>query len=79
LFKNHHFNEFLIKLDGNSDVILKHLLKHNILGGIPLKDYFPELGECLLVATTEVHSQNDYNNLSSALADAVKLTTGGGQ
>jgi glycine dehydrogenase subunit 1 len=80
LFKNQHFNEFVIKLPANSESILKKLLDHNILGGIPLKSYYPELGETLLVATTEVHSDEDYkhyiNSLKQAVADA---STGGGQ
>jgi glycine dehydrogenase subunit 1 len=80
LFKNQHFNEFVIKLPANSESILKKLLDHNILGGIPLKSYYPELGETLLVATTEVHSDEDYkhyiNSLKQTVADA---STGGGQ
>jgi glycine dehydrogenase subunit 1 len=67
LFKNQHFNEFVIKLDGDSDDILAKLRGKNILGGVPLKPHFPELGEAILVATTEVHSGEEYNNYISTL------------
>jgi glycine dehydrogenase subunit 1 len=80
LFKNQHFNEFVIKVPGNADGILKKLLDHNILGGIPLNSHYPELGETLLVSTTEVHSDEDYKHYIDSLKQVVSDTSeGGGQ
>ena len=69
----------MIKVDGNSEEILKKLLAHDILGGVPLKSHFPELGEAILVATTEVHSDDDYANFFNNLKQAVAEVSGGGQ
>ncbi len=71
LFTNQHFNEFVVKIDADSDLVLKHLLDKKILGGVPLKNHFPELGETLLVATTEVHNEEDYNHYVNALKQAI--------
>ncbi len=71
LFKNQHFNEFVVKFVVDSDTILKKLLERNILGGVPLKTHFPELGDAVLVATTEVHSDEDYKNFLNELQKAI--------
>jgi glycine dehydrogenase subunit 1 len=78
LFKNKHFNEFVIKISGNSNEILRKLLENNILGGVPLKSHYPELGETLLVATTEVHSDEDYNHYFNSLKAAIADSSAGG-
>ena len=73
----------MIKLDKNSDEILKKLLEHNILGGVPLKSHYPELGEAVLVATTEVHNDEDYehylDSLKRVLGDVSGSSLGGEQ
>ena len=82
LFNNQHFNEFVIRLNADSDAILKELLKHDILGGVPLKKHFPDLGETLLVATTEVHTEHEYRTYVTKLHEAlerVKPVSGGEQ
>ncbi len=78
LFENQHFNEFVVKLNKNSDEILGNLLSHNIVGGVPLKSRFPELGESILVATTEVHKNEDYIKFIDTLKNAMG-GSGGGQ
>ena len=81
LFKVPHFNEFVVKLDGDADLVLAELLKHNILGGVPLKSHFPELGDSILVATTEVHTGDDYTNYIDTLKQVLGglYGAGGGQ
>jgi len=79
LFTSKHFNEFVINFDGDSENILDKLTKQNILGGIPLKNHFPELGEAVLMATTEVHTVQEYINLVDALNQIVTNQPGGGQ
>jgi glycine dehydrogenase subunit 1 len=80
LFKNQHFNEFVIKFDNstNVDEILHKLVEHRILGGVSLKSHFPELGEALLVATTEVHTDEDYDHYLNALDQVLSGSIGGG-
>lgn len=82
LFKNQHFNEFVIKVDGDSEQVLNKLITNNILGGVSLKQHFPELGEAILVVTTEVHSAEDYSNFINALKQALghgASSPGGGE
>ena len=79
LFNNQHFNEFVIQVDGSADEILKKLLAHGILGGVPLKKHFPDLGEAILVATTEVHSDDDYARFTNMLQQMLGASAGGGQ
>jgi glycine dehydrogenase subunit 1 len=81
IFQNQHFNEFVIKFDGSveADEVLHNLVKHQILGGVPLKSHFPELGETLLIATTEVHTEEDYNHYLNALDQVLSCSTGGGE
>jgi glycine dehydrogenase subunit 1 len=82
-FKNQHFNEFVVRLHSDADKVLKELLKQNILGGVPLKNYFPELGESILVATTELHTDEDYvnyvNALKQILSTSEAVVSGGGR
>jgi glycine dehydrogenase subunit 1 len=77
-FKNKFFNEFVVKFDGSSEEILNKLLSKNIAGGVPLKSYFPELGESVLMATTEVHTAEDYTEFLAALKQVTADGAGGG-
>jgi glycine dehydrogenase subunit 1 len=56
------FNEFTIKLSKDSFVVNKKLLEINIIGGLALKD------SKLLVAATELTSENDMNIFAKELA-----------
>jgi glycine dehydrogenase subunit 1 len=78
LFKSKHFNEFAVRIDGDSDQVLNELIKSNILGGVPLKKHFVELGDAILVATTEVHTSEDYTNYFNVLSNVISNQPGGG-
>lgn len=79
IFNSKFFNEFVVRFDGDSKNILKELTKQKILGGISIKDHFPELGETVLMATTEVHTAEEYTNLINALTRIIPSLSGGGQ
>ena len=51
-FQAPFFNEFVLKTDPAA--VNAELLKHNILGGLPLERFYPELQGCMLVCATEV-------------------------
>jgi glycine dehydrogenase subunit 1 len=52
------FNEFVVQSKGDAEAIRTRLLeKHNIIGGLPLKKYYPELGEASLWCATELTSK----------------------
>jgi glycine dehydrogenase subunit 1 len=46
------FNEFVIRT--NSEALNAELLKHQIIGGLPLGRFYPELSDCMLVCATEM-------------------------
>ena len=39
------------------DEVLRKLTEHKILGGYSLAEYYPELGNCLLVCATEMRTK----------------------
>jgi glycine cleavage system P protein (glycine dehydrogenase) subunit 1 len=67
IFKASHFNEFAIRCPKPVEVVGKALLGHEVLGGIPLKQDFPELGEAMLLAVSELHTETDIEALVKGL------------
>ncbi len=69
IFKGMHFNEFVIQCP-DAKKIHNHLLRHGIQGGLLLKQYFPELKNCMLFGVTELHSEDNIDYLISHLKEA---------
>ncbi len=61
------FNEFVLRLKGEPDQALKKLADRGIIGGLPLKRFFPEMKNEILVCVTEKHSREDIDRLAQAL------------
>jgi glycine dehydrogenase subunit 1 len=68
-FKSFHFNEFVIKFHGNAKKINNQLLKRNIQGGYLLEDFYPNLKNCMLFGTTELHNDEKFEKLISNLKE----------
>jgi glycine dehydrogenase subunit 1 len=51
------FNEFVIKVSGNLEELLRALARERILGGVKLAPFYPELANHLLVCVTETVSR----------------------
>jgi glycine dehydrogenase subunit 1 len=65
---SHHFNEFVIQCrDFEIKELNSKLLDLGVIGGFDLKPQFPELGNAMLVATTENHTKEDYDKLINSL------------
>ena len=61
------FNEFVASTDGKSpDEINAALLTKNIIGGLPLGRFYPELQDCVLLCATEVTKRQDMDALAAA-------------
>ncbi len=68
VFNGVHFNEFVIKSDGDVGKINKGLLKKGVQGGFPLDEKcYPGLKNCMLFGITEIYSDSDVEKLVSAL------------
>ena len=65
------FNEFVLTLKGDSEPALQTLFQQGIIGGLPLKRFYPELKNELLICVTEKHSREDIDRLAQILGGAV--------
>ncbi len=61
------FNEFAITCPYNVDNINRKLLEYNIIGGINLERYYPELKNSMLLCITEKTSKDDIDKLVDLL------------
>jgi glycine dehydrogenase subunit 1 len=70
--ESQHFNEFVVKgQDIEISDLNSQLLDLGVIGGLDLKPDFPELGNAMLVATTETHSKRDYEKFITSIRSIV--------
>ena len=62
VFSSPIFNEFVVKCN-DSKKIIDELEKNNIIAGLDLEKYYPELKNHLLMCVTETHSKSDIDKL----------------
>ncbi len=67
VFLGAQFNEFVVRSEASPSDVNAHLLKNGIQGGLPLSSHFPELENCTLYCTTEMHTKEDHDSLIDAL------------
>jgi glycine dehydrogenase subunit 1 len=58
-FEGPYFHEAVLKLKHPVEEILRALAAQNLVGGVALKGWYPELGETLMVCATETRSEAD--------------------
>ncbi|MGM0688163.1 MAG: aminomethyl-transferring glycine dehydrogenase subunit GcvPA [Bacillota bacterium] len=63
LFEGHYFKEFAIKVPGDPAELNKRLLDKNILGGVDLAPFYPELKNTMLFAVTEKRTRQEIDAL----------------
>jgi glycine dehydrogenase subunit 1 len=62
-----YFNEFVVSTNGTTpDEINARLLEKKIIGGLPLKKYYPELGNAMLLCATEMSKREHMDTLAEA-------------
>ncbi|MCG2726814.1 MAG: aminomethyl-transferring glycine dehydrogenase subunit GcvPA [Elusimicrobia bacterium] len=67
-FNGSFFNEFVIDLPKEPDELRKKILKENNIDiGLPLKKFYPAMGNSLLVCATETKTKDDMDRLAAAL------------
>lgn len=72
VFVSPHFHESVIRLPCPVAPVLEKLLQRNILGGLDLAPYYPDLGNALLVCATETKTENDLNAYTDAMRTALE-------
>ncbi len=68
-FDGYHFNEFTVFSEVDPYLLHEGLLKKGVHGGLILAEEFPELYKVTLYATTEIHTDKDYDKLIKALEE----------
>jgi len=65
------FNEFVMEIEGEPENVLLQLREEEIIGGVPLKRFYPELDHHLLVAVTEMNRKEEIDRWVEALGKAL--------
>jgi glycine dehydrogenase subunit 1 len=64
-FSGPYFNEFAAAANGKAaEEINQRLLARRIIGGLPLKKFYPELGEAMLLCATEMSKRAEMDALA---------------
>ncbi len=74
-FQGKFFNEFVARVEGRTpEELNRALLKHKIIGGLPLGRFYPELADSMLLCATEMSRRTDMDALvaQSATLPAAK-------
>jgi glycine dehydrogenase subunit 1 len=64
-FTGAFFNEFVVRAD--AEALNGELLKHGIVGGLPLGRFYPELDGCVLVCATEMSTRHHMDQFRKVL------------
>ena len=64
------FNEFVVQTNEDPAVINSRLLGHKIVGGLPLKKFYPELGNAALWCVTEMTPRTSIDTAVGMLAES---------
>jgi glycine dehydrogenase subunit 1 len=65
-FSGRFFNEFVVKMN-NPHEVNQALLKENIVGGLPLGRFYPELDHAMLVCCTEMNKRADMDRFAAVV------------
>jgi len=63
LFSGSSFKEFAVTVPGDPAELNKKLLEKNILGGVDLAPFYPELKNAMLFAVTEKRTKEEIDTL----------------
>ena len=63
------FNEVAVRVPGRASDVLSALERKQILGGVALGRWYPELDDCILMTATELTSGADIDRLVTALSE----------
>tara|TARA_B100000315_G_scaffold240810_1_gene260997 strand:+ start:312 stop:1661 length:1350 start_codon:yes stop_codon:yes gene_type:complete len=68
-FPGRIFNEFVIKTKKSPAEINSHLLKHSIIGGLDLEQYYADLKNCMLICVTEYSRRDEIDKMIDVIAN----------
>lgn len=74
-FNSPCFHEAVIQLPVNAKLVLEQMQKQEILAGLDLSIFFPDLSDCILVNVTETKTLENLESYASQLAKAIKVVS----
>jgi len=72
LFNGPFFHETVLHLEKPVNEVLRELTTYNILGGYNLTEFYPQLGNNLLVCATEMRTEAEMDHYSKQLQAIMK-------
>ncbi|WP_043768708.1 aminomethyl-transferring glycine dehydrogenase subunit GcvPA [Algiphilus aromaticivorans] len=72
VFAGANFHEAVLQLDRPVGPVLERLAEQDIIGGLDISEFYPELGNALLVCATETRSAADIARYRDTLSDVLK-------
>jgi glycine dehydrogenase subunit 1 len=70
------FNEFVVQTSEDPRAINSRLLEHRIVGGFPLKKFYPELGHAALWCCTELTTRASIDKAIGLVAESEQSSSG---
>ena len=64
------FNEFVVETSEDPHAINDRLLGHKIVGGLPVKKFYPELGNAALWCCTELTTRSAIDTAAGLIAES---------
>ena len=61
------FHEFMVRTTADPEELTQRLLDHQIIGGLPLGRFYPELADCMLWCVTESRTREEMDRLVTVL------------
>jgi glycine dehydrogenase subunit 1 len=71
------FNEFVVQTSEDPYAINSRILGHKIVGGFPLKKFYPELGNASLWCCTETTTRTAIDTVAGLIADSERSVKSG--
>ncbi|NLX48132.1 MAG: aminomethyl-transferring glycine dehydrogenase subunit GcvPA [Euryarchaeota archaeon] len=72
VFSGAHFNEFVVKTPVRPEKLNRLLLRHGVIGGLPLQRHVPRLADHMLLTATEMTGGRDVDRLITALREVAQ-------
>jgi len=66
------FKEFAVRLPGNAEAILQEMAAEGYLAGVPMKSFFTDRPNEMLIAVTEKRTKSEMDQFTETLADVLK-------
>jgi glycine dehydrogenase subunit 1 len=68
-YQTPYFKEFVLECEAPADRVLARLAKRGLIGGVPLKRFFPQMENRILVAVTEKRTRAELDAYVKAITE----------